>query len=770
MKPAFEGRREDLRLITGKGKFTDDHHHENQSYAAFLRSPHAHAAIVSVATGVAKAAAGVLAVLTADDMVKAGYWRVKAVVPFRGRNGPLKSPALPPLAADRVRYVGEPVALVVALSMNAAQEAAQLIDIAYEPLAAVTDIGSALADAARLLYDDVPGNLCFDHDYGDATRTAEAFKDAACVARLTLESGRVVGNPLEPKAASALWQGDVLHLWCPSQGMTSLRDELAMATGLSAGNIRVHAKDVGGAFGVRGAIYPEYIALALAARQVGRPVKWLADRSETFVSDFHGRAIRMSGELALDRNGRFLAIRHDWLGDMGAWPSSYGPLTVLLNSSLMACGAYRIPAISGRTRLALTNMVPTSAYRGAGRPEMAYLVERLVDEAARLTGIDRIELRQRNMIPKQAFPYPIATAPFAAAYDSADFDMLLDAALETADWSGFAARQKLAADRGKLRGIGCALFIEPAGGVSPTDEAAITFQPDGSILVHVVAIASGQGHETLMPEIVGRVLEIPPHNISLRAGRQDGPVLKGAAAFGSRTAMSQGSVAAEAARLMLDKARLLAAEHLMVPVSQIGFAEGVFRTQGNRFIGLSDLAIGHPGQLDTIAELVAPRAFPSGAHVAEIEIDPETGAAEIIRYVSIDDCGTVLNHTLAEGQIIGGLVQGLGQVFGETCIFDAQGQMLSGSFMDYPMPRADLLPNVAIKTLEMRSPSNQLGAKGVGEAGTVGALPAAMNAVLDALSARGISHFDMPATPHRVWQSLRDAAREGKGAMPQERS
>ena len=760
MKLKFSGRREDHRLVTGMGQFTDDHHHENEVHAVFLRSTMAHAGIGAIETGDTRSAPGVLAVLTADDMVKAGYARVPSFVPFKGR-GPLKAPPLPPLAAGRVRYVGEPVALVVAESRAAAQAAAELIVVGYAPLPAVTDVAAALTAGAEQLYDEVPGNLCFDFDYGDAAGTTSAFAGAAHIARLTLESTRVIANPMEPKAAVALWRDGVLNLWCPSQGMTALRDELAKATGLDPGMVRVHARDVGGAFGVRGAVYPEYTAIALAARDVGRPVRWLADRSETFVSDFHGRAIRMTGELALDAEGRFLAIRHGWLCDMGAWPSSSGPVTVLLNPMLMACGAYRIPAIAGHNRLVLTNKVPTSAYRGAGRPEMAYMVERLVDEAARITGIDRSELRRRNMIAAADFPYPLTTAPFPTAYDSADFAALLDAALAHAGWSGFAARRMEAAARGRLRGIGCALFIEPAGGVTPTDEAAITFEPDGSVVVHIVAVSSGQGHETLLPEIVADILQIRPERVTLRAGRQDGPALKGAAAFGSRTAMSQGSAAAEATKKMLGKARALAADYFDAPVIDITFADGVLQAPGNRFIGLADLAMQNPRALDTIAELPAPRAYPSGAHVAEIEIDCETGVAEIVRYISVDDCGTVLNQTMVEGQVLGGLVQGLGQVFGEHCVYDADGQLLSGSFMDYAMPRADLLTHVSIQTIEVPSPSNQLGAKGVGEAGTVGSLPAAMNAILDALSSRGIVHFDMPATPDRLWHAIDEAGASG---------
>ena len=758
MGHAFVGRREDGRLLTGAGRYTADWNLPGQLHAAFLRADRAHATIVAIDVAAAQAAPSVLAVLTAADMAAAGYNRGRAMVPYKGRGEALRSPPSPALAQNRVRFVGEPVAIVVAETAHAAQDALELIAVDYDTLPAVADARAALLPGAPALHDDVPGNLCFDFDYGDAAATEAAFAQAAHVVRLEQESGRVVGNPMEPKSALAAWDGEVLQLWSASQGMPAMRDSLAALTGLPPEQIRVHAQDVGGAFGIRGAAYPEYAALALAARQVGRPVKWVASRSETFLSDYHGRAVSMVAELALDAAGRFLAIRHDWVCNIGAHPSMAGPGTNTLNATLMAVGAYRIPAVYGRNRLAVTNTVPITAYRGAGRPDMAYAVERLVDEAARQTGIDRLELRRRNRIPRDAFPYPITTAPMPSAYDSADFDALLDEAVAEADWAGFEARRAEAATRGRLRGIGCALFIEPAGGVAASDEVALTFEPDGSILLHEVAVASGQGHETVLPDLVGRALQIDPARITLRAGRMDGPVLKGAGAFGSRSMMSQGSASVEAAGMVLKKGLALAADALEAAEADIVYADGTFRIAGtDRAIGLADLAQRHPGALDSTAELAAPRAFPSGAHVAEVEVDPDTGMTELIRYVSIDDCGAVLNETLVEGQIWGGLLQGLGQVFGEICVYDDDGQMLSGSFMDYVMPHADLARRVTIRTVLIPSPSNQLGVKGVGEAGTVGSLPTTMNAILDALRPRGVTHLDMPASAQRVWQALHAA-------------
>ena len=752
---AYKGRREDSRLVTGAGQYTADWNRPGQLHAAFLRADRAHARILSLDTQAAAALPGVAAILTATDMVAAGYNRGKAAVPFKSRAGALIAPVSPAMAQGRVRYVGELVALAVATTAHQAQDAIEAITVEYDELPAMADATAAIAPGATLLHDTIPGNVCFDFEFGDDAAVQAVFASAAHVVRLALESGRVVGNPMEPKAALATWDGDTLELYSASQGMTGMRDGLAGLTGLAPSKIRTHARDVGGAFGIRGAAYPEYAALALAARQIGKPVKWVASRSETFLSDYHGRAVQMQGELALDAEGNFLAIRHDWLCDIGAHPSAAGPSTNTLNAALMAAGAYRIPAVYGRSRQAVTNTVPITAYRGAGRPDMAYAVERLVDEAARQTGLDRVALRRRNAIPKSDFPYRIATAPMPSAYDSADFPRLIDAALKSSDWDGFEARRAEARTRGKLRGIGCALFIEPAGGVSATDEAAITFEPGGNIILHEVAVASGQGHETVLPELAASVLQIDPMRITLHGGRMESPTLKGGGSFGSRSMMSQGSVCTEVARVVLEKGRALASEALEASEADITYEAGTYRIAGtDRTIDLVALAARFPGRLDSTAELPAPRAYPSGAHVAEVEIDPETGMAELQRYTSIDDCGAVINQTLLEGQIWGGLLQGLGQVFGELCVYGEDGQMLSGSFMDYPMPHADLARRVTIELILSPSPSNQLGVKGVGEAGTVGSLPTTMNAILDALAPAGVKRLDMPASAQRIWQAL----------------
>ena len=753
MTVAFKGRREDGRLLTGQGRYTADWSRPDQVYAAFLRADRAHAVIRSIDTRAARAAPGVLAVLTGADAVAAGFDKGAAMMPVKGRGEALRVPPRPALATDRVRFVGEPVALVVASTAHQAQDGAELIAVDYATLPAVADAADALVPGAPVIHPSVPGNLCFDFDYGDAAATDAAFAAAAHVVRLTLSSGRVVGNPMEPKAALAHWDGDMLDLWTSTQGMSAMRDSLAAQSGLPPEHIRIRAKDVGGGFGIRGPAYPEHLAVALAARLTGRPVKWVASRSETFLSDYHGRGLVMTGGLALDAAGKFLALRHEWLADQGAHPVATGPLINSVNPATMATGCYRVPAVYGRHRLAITNTVPITAYRGAGRPDMAYIVERLVDEAALQTGIDRIELRRRNLIPPKAFPYRPPTGAVVVEYDSGDYRAGLDRALAEADWDAFPARRVEAAARFRLRGIGCAVFVEPSGGVVPKDEVAITFDPDGAVVLHTVVTSNGQGHETLYPEIVARVLQIDPERVRLSAGDPEGPVLVGGGAFASRSMMSHGAASLVAAREVLEKGRALAADALETAVADIEYAGGVFRVAGtDRVIDLVTLAAG--GALDTTTGLAANRAFPSGAHVAEVEIDPETGMTEVVRYTAIDDCGVVISPVLLEGQILGGMFQGLGQVLGELCVYDAAGQMLTGSFMDYAMPRAEMLTQFSIGDSCVPSPNNPLGVKGAGEAGTTGALPAAMNAVLDALRPVGVTALDMPASAHLVWRAL----------------
>ena len=706
-------------------------------------------------------------VLLGHETEAAGWHRSQTLLPYKGRDdAPLLVPPRPALATDAVRFVGEPVALVVADTAHQAQDALELIAIEYEDLPALPTPAAALAEGAAQIHLTVPGNLCFDYEYGDLAATDAAFAAAAHVITLDLTSERVVGNPMEPKSALASWDGDVLDLWTGTQGMTALRDSLAGLTGLPPERIRVRAHDVGGGFGIRGPAYPEHMALAFAARVVGRPVKWVATRSETFLSDYHGRGLEMHGALALDAEGRFLAIRHEWRADQGAYPVATGPLINTLNPAMMCTGCYRIPAVHGRHRLAITNTIPITAYRGAGRPDMAYVVERLVDEAAATLGFDRLDLRRRNAIPVDAFPYKLPTpGPMAAIYDSGSYLALIDRAATVADWAGFPARRATSRAAGKLRGIGMGLFVEPSGGVVPKDEIAITFggATADEITIHTVTHSSGQGHETVFPEIVAAILGIAPERIRLSAGDPDGPALVGGGAFASRSMLSHGAASHLAALEVVEKGRRLAADALEAAEADLEYADGSYRIAGtDRSLPFLDLVRSHPRlevhPLDTTTALPSGRAYPSGAHVAEVEIDPATGMVELLNYVAVDDCGTVLNHTMLEGQILGGLMQGLGQVFGEQAQYDADGQFLTGSFMDYAMPHADLVRRVHIESLVTRSPNNVLGVKGAGEAGTTGALPTTMNAIMDALRPEGVASLDMPASAHRVWSVLSRAA------------
>ena len=757
----FAGRREDRRLLTGAGRYTADHDRPGQLHAVFVRSNRGHARIVSLGLAASRAAPGVALVLTGADTHEAGFHRTPALLPFPGRGGaPLIVPPRRALADDRVRYVGEPVLLVLADTLQHALDAAELAEIEYSDLPVLASAAAALAPGATAIHAEAPDNLCLEYEYGDEAAVRAAFDQAAHIVTLETTSDRVVGNPMEPKAALVEWDGDVVHLWAGNQGSMALRDSLAGLTGLAAERIVVHADDVGGGFGIRGPAYAEHVAMVFAARRVGRPVKWVASRSETFLSDYHGRGLSMTGALALDAQGRFLALRHDWVCDQGAYPVATGPLISTLNPAMMCTGCYRVPAVYGRHRLALTNTVPITAYRGAGRPDMAYVIERLVDAAARQTGLDRIELRRLNALPPDAFPYTLPTGgKMAATYDSGDYPALLEAALTRADWAGFPARRAEAERRGNLRGIGCALFVEPAGGVVPKDEVAILIDRDG-VEIHCATKSSGQGHETVFPEIVGRALGIAPERITLRAGEPGGPQLAGGGAFASRSMLSQGAASQVAAVSLIRKGRALASSVLEAAETDIEFGEGVFRVAGTDIaLGLFELAGLRPGELDTIEALPASRAFPSGAHVVEVEVDPATGTVGLENYVAVDDCGVVLNHTLMAGQILGGMMQGLGQVMGEVCVYEADtGQILNGSFMDYTMPRAELLPHFSLHELSVASPNNPLGVKGVGEAGTTGSLGAAMNAILDALAPAGVARLDMPASPDRVWRALQGAA------------
>jgi len=757
----FKGRREDQRFITGQGRYSNDWNLEGQVHAAFRRSDHAHAVIKSIDVGAAKSSPGVIAVLTGRDVADAGFATVPPISPPPGRGGQgILVPQRPVLAHERVRFVGEEVAVVVAETAAAARDAVDLIDIDYEDLAVLIGFDNAMAEGAAAIHDNIPGNICFDFEYGDEQKTADVFARAHGVVSLSAESPRVAPTPLEVRGALVSYDAaaDSFDIWCANQGALAFQHDLALMTGIAPERLRVRMLDVGGAFGARTAPFPEYPVLLHLAKTLGRPVKWLSTRSEDFLTDNHGRAISLRGELAYDRRGKFLGLRTEWLCDSGAYLAAAGILTNSINGKFIGAGVYHVETIYGRHRQVITNTSPTNAYRGAGRPEANYIVERLVDEAAAKLEIDPVELRRRNLIKPEQMPY---RTPTGGNFDSGDFPALLARAKEAADWDGFRARRKQSQRAGKLRGVGCGMFVEPSGGGGiKKDEVAVLFQRDGTIIIHNVAGPSGQGHETVFPEMIARWLGVPVETVFSRSGDPDGPKLLGNPSIGSRSGMSQGSAFKVAADIVIEKAKKLAADALEAHAEDIVFADGVFTIAGtDRSMAMTQVIARHtsetPHPLDTIAERGVSQAFPSGAHVVEVEIDADTGAVEVLRYTAVDDIGTVLHHTLADGQLAGGIVQGAGQVFGEYCQYDESGgQLITGSFMDYCMPRAHLIPPLTAANHVVPSPNNPLGAKGVGEAGTTGALGACMNAVLDALRPAGVTHFDMPATPGRLWSAI----------------
>ena len=751
----FKGRREDDRLLTGRGQYTADWNLPGQLYGCFLRSDRAHADIVSVNTQAAAGLPGIEAILTGEDT--AHFKTPPPMVTYPGKGGAMiKVPHRDVIARKRVRYVGQEVALVVATSAAAAQDAAEAIEVEYRELPAVVDAEAAIERGAPQLHDDIPGNIAFDFEYGNEQATAEAFARAAHVTRLKLDSTRVSGTPMEPKACVAAFDSatGTFDVYASTQGMAMMLPNFAAITGTPADRIRIHARDVGGGFGIRSQAYPEYCALMLAAQKLGKPVKWVGSRFETIVSDHHGRAARLFGELALDREGRFLGLRMRWVVNAGAFLSQPGPLINTRNPASHAINVYRIPALYGRHLLALTNTTSTTAYRGAGRPNVSYLVERLVDEAARELGIDRTEIRRRNFIPREAFPYK---TPFGSTYDSGDPAGEFEEALEKSDWDRFEERRKTSAKKGKLRGIGCAVFCEPSGaGAAPKEEAVIKFGDSGNATLHVLAGPTGQGHETVLPEVIGEILGLDSTSIELKASDPAGPALVGGGTVGSRTMMSHGGALAATAKEVIRKGTDLAARALEVAPQDVEFESGTYNVKGTDLsITLKELARRYRAELDTRGSIPTPTAFPGGAHVAEVEIDRDTGEVELARYVAVDDCGRVLNHVLLDGQLHGGIVQGLGQALAEHCVYDdASGQLLTGSFMDYAMPRPDIMTRVELYDHSVPSPSNPLGVKGAGEAGTTGALPAVANAVIDALRPLGIHHLDFPFSSARVWQAL----------------
>jgi len=751
---------EDFRLITGNGKYAADWNAAGQLYGYFVRSDRAHAHIVAVNIARALEHPGVKHVFTGVDAVREGYIRAPHALTFPGRNGmKARAPERPVLAHGKVRFVGEALALVVAESAAAAQYAAELVEVEYHDLPCAVQPEEALAPGAAQLHDDVPGNLAFESETGNAQEVEAAFARAAHVTRLKVESNRVSPSPMEPRACLVTYDaasGEYLFNVC-MQGVTTLRKMMSSYTKVPEEKLKFEARDVGGGFGQRTPAYPEYCALMIAAKASGRPVKWVASRVECFLSDNHGRNTIISGELALDGGGKFLAMRLHWVNDMGAYLAP-GAMGHIRNTTTCMTGVYRIPALYATYRVPLTNTTPVGAYRGAGRPDIAYVVERLVDRAAVEIGVDAVELRRRNFIPPEAFPYK---TPTGSVYENADLPGLLDKALKLADWQGFGARRAQSAAAGKLRGIGISTVIEPTGaGNAAKDEIELQLDASGAITVYTVSKTQGHGHETTFAMIVADALGVPYAQVKVVQCAPDSRLI-GNHTGGSRSTVGAGSVCYLAAQKLIEHGKALAALELKLEPSQITYANGEFRSgESPRTVKLAELA--KTKTLSLTAEGKFGSTFPNGCHVAEVEVDAGTGAAKIVSYCAVDDCGVVINHAIVEGQLQGGVVQGAGQVFGEHIVYDREsGQPLAASFMDYYMPRAGLLPSLRMEGHPTTSKVSPLGVKGMGESGCTASLPALVGAVIDALRPLGVTHLDMPLTPSRLWHAIQ-AAQQAK--------
>jgi aerobic carbon-monoxide dehydrogenase large subunit len=728
-------------------------------YAAFRRSEVSAARIQSIDIAEAVECPGVHSVLLGSDFAES-FGTLAPVISYEGRGGSrVITPERPLLARERVRFAGEEIAVVLAHSAALASDAAERIAVEYADTRVAIGFDGALRAGAAQVHDCVPGNICFDFDYGDEAVTASLLARAPHRVEVSVESPRISAVPMEPRSVLAWYNAakDLYEIRCSNQGGDLMATQLAILLRTTRERIRVHRVDVGGGFGPRVGAFPEYAILLAAARRTGRPVKWTSTRSEDFLCDAQGRGIRLSGELGIDEQGRFLALRTEWLCDQGAYLTYAGARSNTSNGFLIAAGPYRVQALYGRHRLVLTNCAPTDAYRGASRPEAALIIERLVDEAAREMCMDPIELRRRNVIAAREFPY---TNRNGHVLDSGNFEALLQAARRDAGWDDFQARERSAAGRGAMRGIACALFVEPCGGgIVQQDQVMLQFGSDGGIVAYVSATSNGQGHETVFPAIVAARLGLDPSRIELRASDPDGPDLRGNGTIGSRSILAQGSAFARAADEVAEKGKAIAAGLLEAAVEDIDFGAGHYRVRGTDLsLSFGAMLQGCSGQvphpLDTLLTQSVPRAFTTGAHVAEVEIDRETGETSLVSYLAVDDIGVVINPGLADGQIHGGIAQAAGQVLGERCLYDENGQLLTGSFMDYCMPRADSLTQFQSRMIETPSPTNVLGAKGAGETGSTGGLPAIANAVTDALRRSGVREFDMPATPARVWRAL----------------
>ncbi len=759
-------RTEDPTLVRGEGRYTDDIKLDREAYAVIVRSRVAHGIIKAIDTAAARNMPGVLGVYTGADL--ADYGTLKCVVPFNNRDGtPMRKPPRPALPTDKVRFVGDPIAFVVAETPLQAKDAAEAVVVDIEPLPAVVRPEAAVGPDAPLIHAEAPGNVALDYHYGDSEQVAAAFAKAAHVTRLKIANTRLVVNPIEPRAAIGVYDAGsgrfTLHV--PSQGAFGMKGNMADILKVEPKQVQILTGNVGGSFGMKSAPFPEYVCVLHAARALGRPVKWTDERSGSFVSDSHGRDHDVTAELALDADGAFLAVRITSFGNVGGFLSQVAPMPSTLNAVKNVQSVYRTPLIEVSTKCVFTNTTHVSAYRGAGRPEGNYYMERLIDAAAAEMDIDRLELRRRNQIKPREIPYKTASG---MTYDSGDFPAVLKQALEVADAKGFGKRKRESRKRGKVRGIGVGSFLEVTA--PPSKEmGGVRFEEDGTVTIITGTLDYGQGHAAPFAQILTEKLGVPYEGIRLLQGDSD-ELLTGGGTGGSKSIMHSGTAIVEAAAKVIDQGKQIASHVLEASPSDIEFARGRFTIAGtDRSIGIMELAEklrsginlpeGVPNTLDTrhVSDGPSAATFPNGCHVAEVEVDPDTGIIEVVKYSCVNDFGTEINPMIVEGQLHGGVVQGIGQALMEMTVYDDDGQFLTGSFMDYALPRASDAPQFTLESHPVPTATNPLGVKGCGEAGCAGSLTSLMNAVVDALSEFGIRHIDMPATPYRVWRAIQDA-------------
>ncbi len=758
-------RKEDDTLVRGKGRYTDDVNLPGQVYGVVVRSTHAHGVIKKLDTSEAKKMPGVLGVWTGEDMIAAGYGNFVSRMPLKSRDGsPLVQTNKPILAMGKVRFVGDPIAFVVAETVNQARDAAEAVAIDIDPLPAVTRAVDAMKAGAPQLYEGVPNNMVLDYYYGDADKTKEAFAKAAHTVKLDIENTRIVVAAMEPRVGVGFYDKKKDHytLYVPTQGVAGNRVLLATLLKCKADQIRILTGNVGGSFGMKSVNYPEYTCLLHASKALGKPVKWTDDRSGSFLSDSHGRASEVTAELALDAEGNFLAVRVNGYGNTGAYLSGVMPSPLSLGIAKNIASVYKTQQIEVNIKCAVTNTSVMGAYRGAGRPEANYFMERLIETAAEKMGIDSVQLRKRNLIKSGQMPYAAASGMM---YDSGDFAGVMNDALKLADYAGFARRKRESKRHGKLRGIAVGAYLEVTA--PPNKELGkITFDKDGGVTLVSGTLDYGQGHATPFSQVLSDQLGVPFDKIRLVQGDSD-IVHAGNGTGGSRSITAAGQAIVEASKLVIEKGKEAAAGVLEASAGDIEFKGGNFRIAGtDRAINIMDLAQKlrdkspndgpSPLDVDHVSGNVE-ATFPNGCHIAEVEVDPDTGAIQIVKYTGVNDFGVVVNPLMVAGQVHGGVAQGIGQALMECVSYDTDGQPITGSFMDYAMPRAEDIPPMTLDTHPAPATTNPLGTKGCGEAGCAGSLSTVVNAVVDALSEVGVHHLNMPLTPERVWRAIQDA-------------